>query len=562
MSKQRRAWFRGYAIVATAFGIALGAVPAHAADRAAQMQAHRGGTMRLVARAAEGTLDPQINYTLKYWQLYQSLYDGLVAFKKAAGTAAFTLVPDLAEAIPPPADDGRTYTFKLRNGIKFADGSDVTVKDVVASFQRIFKVSSPTSGSFYNGIIGADACLKSAADCTLKGGVVGDEKAGTVTFHLTEPDAEFMDKLAVPHASILPASTPAKDVGTDPVPGTGAYMIKSYDPNRRMTLVRNPHFKEWSVDAQPDGFVDQIDYDFGLTDEAEVTAVENGQADWMYDYPPTDRLAEMATRFTKQVHLTPLTAMWYAPMNVNLPPFDKLEVRQAVNYAIDRKAMVNLFGGPNLGHAVLPDPAAGLSRLRALLPVHQEPGQEVDRPRSRQGEGAHRAGRGQGAEGDGHRPGHRRRPGGRHLPAERAQRDRPRRRFEGALAQHSVHLHPEHQQPRADQRLAMVPGLSGSLGLPERAVQLRLIPSGLGFVHQHLGFLRQEDRRRDAGGDDQGRDRPRCRQQDVGEDRQGGDRRGAGRRAVQPQARRLRLQAAGQLHLQLAVLLAGRQHPG
>ena len=120
---------------------------------------------------------------------------------------------------------------------------------------------------------------------------MGDEAAGTITFHLTQPDPEFFDKLAVPHASILPASAPTTDVGTDPIPGTGAYMIKSYDPNQQIVIVRNPYFKEWSADAQPDGYVDQINYDFGLTDEAEVTAVQNGQADWMFDPPPTDRLA-------------------------------------------------------------------------------------------------------------------------------------------------------------------------------------------------------------------------------------------------------------------------------
>ena len=70
--------------------------------------AHKGGTMRLVATSAGGTIDPQINYTLQYWQLYQSIYDGLVTFKHAAGAEGFTIVPDLAESIPPPADDGKS----------------------------------------------------------------------------------------------------------------------------------------------------------------------------------------------------------------------------------------------------------------------------------------------------------------------------------------------------------------------------------------------------------------------------------------------------------------------
>src|SRR5215813_8065270 len=95
---------------------------------------HRGGTLRLVARSAAGTIDPHINYTLQYWQIYQSLYDGLVTFKHAGGEEGFKVVADLAEEIPPPQNDGKTYVFKLRKGIKFWDGRDVTVKDVVASF--------------------------------------------------------------------------------------------------------------------------------------------------------------------------------------------------------------------------------------------------------------------------------------------------------------------------------------------------------------------------------------------------------------------------------------------
>ena len=321
---------------------------AHAQDRAALLAQHSGGTLKLLATGAGGTLDPQINYTSEYWPVAWLVYDGLVAFKKIAGPASNELAPDLAEAIPEPTDGGKTYVFKLRPGIHFSTGKEVTTDDVVASFQRIFKVSSPTAGTFYNGIVGADKCLATAATCTLDGGVVGDPKAGTVTFHLTAPDSEFLLKLGVPHAYVLPADSPAKDAGVIPLPGTGPYSIASYDPNTAMNLVRNPAFKEWSAEAQPAGFPDEIDYAFGMAPEAQVTAVERGQADWLFDPPPTDRLAELGTKYLKQVKVEPLLAMYYLPMNTNLAPFNDIRVRQAVNYAIDRKALVTLFGGPNL----------------------------------------------------------------------------------------------------------------------------------------------------------------------------------------------------------------------
>ncbi|MET8977132.1 ABC transporter substrate-binding protein [Streptomyces sp. NPDC004539] len=309
---------------------------------------HKGGTLKLVAHAAAGSFDPQINYTLQYWQLYQSMYDGLLAFKKVNGQESFTVVPDLATSLPKISNGGKTYTFTLRKGVTFSNGKPLTTDDVVASFERIFKVSSPTAGTFYNGIVGADACLKTPASCTLPKGVTGDAATNTVTINLTAPDTEFAYKLAVPHASILPKDSPAKDAGTTPLPSTGPYMAASYDPNRALKLVRNPHFAQWSREAQPQGYPDAIDYTFGQTVESEVTAVENGEADWMFDAPPADRLNEIGTKYASQAHVNPLTAFWYATLNVNSAPFDNKLARQAVNWAVDRSAVVRLYGGTNL----------------------------------------------------------------------------------------------------------------------------------------------------------------------------------------------------------------------
>lgn len=310
--------------------------------------AHRGGTLKLLAKAAGGTIDPQVNYTLQYWQLYQATYDGLLGFTKAGGNAAFTVVPDIAETVPTPSNGGKTWVFKIRRGIKFSNGKDVTPADVVASLQRIFKVKSPTSGGFYAGIVGADACLKKPATCTLKGGVSANDQARTVTINLVAPDPEFKYKLAVPHASILPANTPPNDVGTKPIPGTGAYYFASYNTNKELVMKRNPYFKEWSKLAQPDGYPDQIVQSFGLTVEAQITAIENGEADWTLEAPPADRLGEIGSKYADQVHVNTLTAFWYAPMNTNLAPFNNLKARQAVSYAVDRNAAVKIFGGPNL----------------------------------------------------------------------------------------------------------------------------------------------------------------------------------------------------------------------
>jgi peptide/nickel transport system substrate-binding protein len=337
------------AVVTAAYANTSSTRRSTSADGRQQLMAdHRGGTLKLLAKAAGGTLDPQVNYTLQYWQLYQATYDGLLAFTKAGGQAAFDVVPDIAEKIPTPTNGGRTWVFKIRKGIRFSNGKEVTPADVRASFQRIFKVKSPTSGGFYAGIIGADACLKKPATCTLKGGVSANEAARTVTINLKAPDPEFKYKLAVPHASILPAGSPPRDAGTTPLPGTGAYYFASYNPTKQLLLKRNPHFKQWSAAAQPDGYPDEIVQSFGLTVEAQITAIQNGQADWTLEQPPADRLGELSTRYASQVHVNTLTAFWYAPMNTNLAPFNNVKARQAVNYAIDRNAAVKIFGGTKL----------------------------------------------------------------------------------------------------------------------------------------------------------------------------------------------------------------------
>lgn len=335
------------ALVST-MAVALGS--ASTAGAAFSYQAkHAGGTLHLLASTAGGTLDPQVNYTLQYWQLYQATYDGLVAFEKVGGAASFNVVPDLATSMPLVTNKGKTYTFTLRKGIKFSNGKTVTVRDVQASFQRLFKVSNPNAGTWYNDIVGGPACVSKPATCTLAGGVVVNASTNKVVFNLIKPDAEFLDQLAVPFGSILPANTPGKDQGDTPIPGTGAYTFASYNPNSALVMKRNKYFKVWSSAAQPQGYPNTIEMTFGMTVESEVTAVENNQANWVFDPLPTDRLQQISTKYASQLHVNSLTADWYAPMNVNIAPFNNLKARQAVNYAINKNDVVGLYGGTKLG---------------------------------------------------------------------------------------------------------------------------------------------------------------------------------------------------------------------
>ncbi|WP_158745113.1 ABC transporter substrate-binding protein [Acidisphaera sp. L21] len=305
------------------------------------------GIVRLVASAGAGSIDPQINYTGQYWQLFTVVFDGLVGFRRVPGAAGLDLVPDLADAVPHPTDDGLLYTFHIRPGLRFSDGAPVRASDAAASFRRIFRIVGPTAGSFYGGIVGAADCLRVPASCILPG-VMADDATGVLTIRLTRRDPDFLLKLALPHASILPANSPPHDSGTQMLIGTGPYRFARYDPATGLRLERNPLFHAWNPDAQPPGIPDAIEYHFGLEDEAEVTQVENGQADWMFETPPLDRLGELGQDYASQVHTNPAMAIWFLPMNTHEPPFDDIRVRRAVNMALDRGAAVKLFGGPRL----------------------------------------------------------------------------------------------------------------------------------------------------------------------------------------------------------------------
>ena len=344
------------------------------------MAAHRGGVLHLGADQASGTIDPMISYETDVWQVQSVTQDGLLAFAKQEGAAGLQVVPDLADALPAVTDGGTTYRFRLRPGIHFSTGDIVGVDDVVASFRRMFRVSGPNVGSWYAIIVGADACLKTPASCLLDGGISGDPATGIITIRLVRPDAEFAQKIALPFASILPAGTPDHDLGTTPPVSTGPYAISSYDPLRGLTLARNAYFHQWSAAAQPDGFVDRIEMRYGLTAESEVSAIENGALDWMADPPPLDRLAEIGGQHAGLAHIHPMLAYYYTMMNTHLRPFDDPRARQAFALAVNRRVVVNLYGGPALGTPLCQLLPAGIPGHVDYCPFSKAPGPRWSAP--------------------------------------------------------------------------------------------------------------------------------------------------------------------------------------
>ena len=144
-------------------------------------------------------------------------------------------------------------------------------------------------------IEGGDACVKTPKTCDLSKGV--EVNGDQITFHLSKGDPEFLQQLALPFAFILPGRH-AGQARRHPAARHRAVQVVRVQATSAMSVVRNPFFKEWSKDAQPAGLPDVIEQKFGLSVQAEVTQVENGQADWISNPPiPADRLPELARKY-------------------------------------------------------------------------------------------------------------------------------------------------------------------------------------------------------------------------------------------------------------------------
>ena len=322
-------------------------------------QGHGGGTLTIRTNRPTDSIDTGVAYDSTSYSILRMTSDGLVAFKLASGLAGTQLVPDLAISLPAPTDGGKTYTFRLRDNIRYSTGRLVKASDFRTTLERDFELGLPVP--YYGGIVGAHRCEQQKPKqkpkrCDLHRGIVTDDIAKTVAFHLTAADPEFLDKLALPFANVVPAGTPPQDVGAHALPATGPYLIATYRRKHLVRLVRNPKFHEWSKAAQPDGYPDEILFEVGGTPDEAVKAVIDGKADLFStsqsETPPSQGLlANVRTQHASQVHANPQPATIGLFLNTHLPPFNRVAVRRALNYAADRDAAVDAAGGPTVAQA-------------------------------------------------------------------------------------------------------------------------------------------------------------------------------------------------------------------
>jgi peptide/nickel transport system substrate-binding protein len=333
----------------------------------ASAAAHRGGTLRIVASGADfgsvDSIDSAVAFSLISWSILTMTNDGLVGYERVGGVGGASLAADLAVALPRPADGGKSYTFQLRPGMVYADGVPIKTDDFRRAIERVFSVpesvEEATGAPFLGGIVGAEECAANPGQpCDLSAGIV---TAGTtVTYRLTEPDPEFLYKLAMPFSYPVPVSTADQDVGNQPLPATGPYMISSYSPTD-IHVIRNPGFREWSRAVSPDGYPDEFVWTIGPTIEEGLDMILAGAADVMADRPTSARMSEIQAQRPAQVHHSVFGTVSMF-MNTSVAPFDNLQVRQAVNLALDRRALVERLGGPlsdSITCQVIPPNTAG-----------------------------------------------------------------------------------------------------------------------------------------------------------------------------------------------------------
>lgn len=275
----------------------------------------------VVGQVAEPkSLDPQAVTAVNDFRILVNIYDGLVRYRD--GT--LEVEPALAKSWD-ISDDGKTYTFHLRHGINFHDGTPFNAEAVKFDFDRMLDKNSPyhDTGPF------PLAFFFSAIERTE---VVDDY---TVRFHLKEPYAPLLANLAYPTGLIVsPAAVKkyGKDVGRHPV-GTGPFKFVEWEANRKVVVERNPNY--WDGAPKLKAVV------FRPITDANTRSIEmlSGGIDLMVEVPP-DMVKKFRDDPSFKLYAQTGPHVWFLILNTREGPFKDKRVRQAVNYAINKKALV------------------------------------------------------------------------------------------------------------------------------------------------------------------------------------------------------------------------------
>ncbi len=337
-----------------------------------------GGTLSGSYSSFPDYLDPALSYTAEGWTAMWNTYIPLLTYAHADGEAGSEVIPGLATGLPKISKDGKTYTLYMTKGLKYSDGTPIKASDFSYTVERLFKVNSPGS-PFYNEIVGAEKFAE-----TKKGGIPGiktDDKTGKIEIELENPRGTFTNELGLLFVAPVPSGTPAKNLSSNPPPASGPYEITKSEPGRGWTYARNPQWTKTNSKLLPDlpsGHFDNIDITVVRNDSTEVNNVIQGKTMWMQNPPPADRYAEVKSKYEgTQFRVEPTISTYYFWMNSESPTFKDVRVRQAVNYAVDRKALERIYAGQISGtHQILPPGMPGYEKYD-LYPHNMEKAKQL-----------------------------------------------------------------------------------------------------------------------------------------------------------------------------------------
>lgn len=346
----------------------------------------KGGVYRIGWEGSFGftnNFDPTGEYLGNAWGLYSNLMlRSLIGYKHQPGAAGNELIGDLADAVPTPTDGGLTYTYKLRDGVKFGPPVNraVTSKDVAYGMSRLANPKDGGQYSFYYTVIkGWDAVANGKAT-SVSGISTPDDK--TIVFHLTKAAGDFNLRMSMPATAPIPEEVgkcfegKPGDYGRDVV-SNGPYMLKGADAvklpcaslkpmsgydganGNHLILVRNPAYDQ-KTDQIRKNYPDQFQFVVNSNADDIFAKVQAGQLEDEVSSPAPKTIRQYATDPALKPLMIPNVGdrTNYFTMNLTQPPFDDVHVRKAMNWIVDKGALQKAWGGPIpgsiAGHIVPP----------------------------------------------------------------------------------------------------------------------------------------------------------------------------------------------------------------
>jgi peptide/nickel transport system substrate-binding protein len=351
------------------------------ADAGPQGTPVKGGTLRLAGKGDVDHLDSASAYYAPTWSLMRAWTRQLVSYpndKDLSPTGrANQVVADVATAVPRPTDGGRTYTFHIRQGVKWhAPSGDrqVTAQDFVLGFKRLCNPVQPAGalGYYADNIVGmqkfCDGFAKVAQTVpAIKAYMQSHDISGiqapdasTLVFHLNTPVADFLNIMALPFSSAVPVEyldyLPDSPQFRQHTISDGPYMITSYQAKQSIHLERNPAWDP-STDPLRKAYVDSIQVTEGVSEESVAQQMQAGSTDLYFSNQlPVSYVRKARAQHDPKLGYAPTGDVWYLVMNLLSPnqngAMGKAQVRQALNYAVDKRHVIQQLGGPSIAAPV------------------------------------------------------------------------------------------------------------------------------------------------------------------------------------------------------------------